>query len=44
MAVHQMAMMGGTAVGAALWGQVATATGLRTALLASAARRWSSRC
>jgi MFS family permease len=33
MSIYQMALMGGAAVGAALWGQVATMTDLRTSLL-----------
>jgi hypothetical protein len=37
MSIYQMALMGGAAVGAALWGQVATLTSLRGALLLSAA-------
>ncbi|WP_243662719.1 MFS transporter [Plasticicumulans lactativorans] len=37
MAIYQMAMMGGSAAGAALWGTVATHSDLRTALLAAAA-------
>jgi MFS family permease len=35
MSVYQMALMGSTAVGAALWGQVATATSIRVALAVS---------
>ncbi|CAN5338017.1 N/A [soil metagenome] len=37
MAIYQMAIMGGSAVGAALWGQVASHFSIKTALLASAA-------
>ncbi|MFJ1255798.1 MFS transporter [Cupriavidus sp. CuC1] len=37
MAIYQMAIMGGSAAGAALWGQVASRTSVSTALLASAA-------
>ena len=37
MAIYQMAIMGGSAAGAALWGQVATHTSVSIALLASAA-------
>lgn len=37
MAIYQMAIMGGSAVGAALWGQVASHFSVKTALLASAA-------
>jgi MFS family permease len=33
MSIYQMALMGGSAAGAALWGQVATMTDLRTSLL-----------
>jgi MFS family permease len=36
MAIYQMALMAGSALGAALWGQVASITSLRTSLLASA--------
>jgi MFS family permease len=36
MSIYQMALMGATAVGAALWGQVATSTSLRTAIATSA--------
>jgi MFS family permease len=36
MAIYQMALMGGAAAGAALWGQVATLAGVRTSLLAAA--------
>ena len=36
-AIYQMALMGGSAIGAALWGQVAHFTDLRTALVAAAA-------
>jgi MFS family permease len=36
MAIHQMAVMGGTAAGAALWGQVATWTSIHEALLVAA--------
>ena len=47
MAIYQMAIMGGSAVGAALWGQVATHFSIKTALLASAAMSlvvlWRSR-
>jgi MFS family permease len=32
MSIHQMAMMGGSALGAALWGQVATLSSVRTSL------------
>ena len=51
MSIYQMALMGGAAGGAALWGQVASWTDVRTSLLLSAAlgalamlmasRRWS---
>ncbi|MES2346163.1 MAG: MFS transporter, partial [Pseudomonadota bacterium] len=37
MAMYQMAIMGASAVGAALWGQVAALGGLRTSLLCAAA-------
>jgi predicted MFS family arabinose efflux permease len=37
MSIYQMGLMGGAAIGAALWGQVASHTTLRTALLLSAA-------
>jgi MFS family permease len=37
MAIYQMALMGGAAAGAALWGQVAGLTSVRTSLLAAAA-------
>jgi hypothetical protein len=37
MSIYQMALMGGTAVGAALWGQVATLTSVRTSLVLAAA-------
>jgi MFS family permease len=37
MSIYQMALMGGAASGAALWGQVAGVTGLHAALLLSAA-------
>jgi MFS family permease/quinol monooxygenase YgiN len=37
MSIYQMALMGGAAAGAALWGQVATFSSVRTALLVSAA-------
>jgi MFS family permease len=37
MAIFQMCFMGGNAAGAALWGQVASTTDLRTSLLGSAA-------
>jgi MFS family permease len=48
MAIYQMALMGGSASGAALWGQVAGWFDVRTALLAAAAfgliqLPWSSR-
>lgn len=36
-AIYQMAIMGGSAFGAALWGQLATHTSVRTALLCCAA-------
>lgn len=36
MAMYQMAMMGGAALGAALWGQVATFTDVRTSLVTAA--------
>jgi MFS family permease len=36
MSMYQMAIMGGSALGAALWGQVATVTSLTTSLVASA--------
>ncbi len=36
MSVYQMALMGGSALGAALWGQVATVTDVRTSLLVAA--------
>ncbi|HYP82938.1 MFS transporter [Variovorax sp.] len=36
MATYQMAIMGASAIGAALWGQIATVTDLRTALLIAA--------
>lgn len=35
MAIYQVALMGGSALGAALWGQVATLTSVRTSLIAS---------
>jgi len=37
MSIYQMGLMGGAAVGAALWGQVADVVGLQAALLLSAA-------
>jgi Arabinose efflux permease len=37
MSIYQMALMGGSAFGAALWGQVSSLTDVRTGLLASAA-------
>lgn len=37
MSIYQMALMGSTAVGAALWGQVATWTSIHTALAVSSA-------
>jgi hypothetical protein len=37
MAIYQMALMAGSALGAGLWGQVATWTDLRTSLLSAAA-------
>ncbi|MBI2771878.1 MAG: MFS transporter [Burkholderiales bacterium] len=37
MSIYQMALMGSTAAGAALWGQVATLTSIHTALAAAAA-------
>jgi len=37
MATYQMAIMGSSAIGAAVWGQVATSTDLRTSLLLAAA-------
>ncbi|MDB5869982.1 MAG: arabinose transporter permease [Polaromonas sp.] len=47
MAIYQMAIMGGSALGAALWGQVASHFSIKTALLASAAMSlvvlWRSR-
>jgi MFS family permease len=36
MSIYQMALMGGAAVGAALWGQVASLTSVRTSLLSAA--------
>ncbi|MEO7150439.1 MAG: MFS transporter, partial [Burkholderiaceae bacterium] len=36
MSIYQMSLMGGGAIGAAIWGQVATHTTLRTALLSAA--------
>jgi len=36
MSIYQMALMAGSALGAALWGQVASMSSLRTSLLASA--------
>nr|WP_312028309.1 MFS transporter [Aquabacterium sp. J223] len=36
MAIYQMSLMGGSAIGAALWGQVANATGVQTGLVAAA--------
>jgi len=36
MSIYQMAMMGGSALGAALWGQVASLTDLRTSLVLAA--------
>ena len=36
MAVQQMAMMGGSAVGAAVWGQLASVTSLRVSLISAA--------
>ncbi len=36
MSIYQMALMGGSALGAALWGQVASLTDLRTSLLCAA--------
>ncbi|MDB5928858.1 MAG: arabinose transporter permease [Polaromonas sp.] len=47
MAIYQMAIMGGSAVGAALWGQVASHFSIKTALLTAAAMSlavlWRSR-
>ncbi|NML17470.1 MFS transporter [Azohydromonas caseinilytica] len=37
MSIYQMALMAGNAVGAALWGQIASLTDVRTSLLAAAA-------
>ncbi|MEP7280883.1 MAG: MFS transporter [Rubrivivax sp.] len=37
MSIYQMALMGGTAIGAALWGQVASLTSVPTAVTAAAA-------
>jgi MFS family permease len=37
MSIYQMALMGSTALGAALWGQIATSTSISTALAMSAA-------
>ena len=37
MAIHQMALMGSIALGAALWGQVATLTDVHTSLAIAAA-------
>ncbi|CAG9165976.1 MFS transporter [Cupriavidus pinatubonensis] len=46
-AIYQMAIMGGSAAGAALWGQVASQTSVQAALIASAASsvavQWLSR-
>jgi len=36
MSIYQMALMGGSALGAALWGQVASLTSVRTSLLCAA--------
>ncbi|WP_020680130.1 MFS transporter [Marinobacterium rhizophilum] len=36
MSMYQMAMMGGSAIGAALWGQVASLTDIRTSLIVAA--------
>ena len=36
MSVYQMSMMGGSAIGAALWGQIASLTNVRTSLVAAA--------
>lgn len=36
MSTYQMALMGGSAIGAALWGQVATLTDVRTSLIVAA--------
>jgi MFS family permease len=50
MSIYQMALMGGTAIGAGLWGQVASLTSVSTAIIAAAlagplllfaTRRWS---
>ena len=50
MSIYQMALMGGSAAGAALWGQVASLTSVRTSLICAAVlgpvlllatRRWS---
>jgi len=50
MSIYQMALMGGSASGAALWGQVASVTSVRTSLICAAllgplmllaTRRWS---
>jgi hypothetical protein len=47
MAIYQMAIMGGSTLGAALWGQVASYFSIKTALLAAAAMSlavlWRSR-
>ena len=37
MSIHQTSMMGGSALGAAVWGQVASLTSIRTSLVAAAA-------
>jgi MFS family permease len=36
MSIYQMSLMGGAAIGAAIWGQVATLTDVRTSLIAAA--------
>ncbi|MCQ9934030.1 MFS transporter, partial [Staphylococcus aureus] len=37
MSIYQMSIMGGTAAGAALWGQVASMVGVRGSLMVAAA-------
>ena len=44
MSIYQMAMMGSSALGAAVWGQVASLTSVRTSLLCAAGRCGGQRC
>ena len=44
MSIYQMALMGSSAAGAALWGQVATWTSVRTSLVTAAICAIPARC